>query len=68
MDVGELTPAEEELGFARLINSRTVGGDWEEVGFPDEEDVMRIAGKWSINPQELDAYDSEGPGFLGKEP
>ncbi len=29
---------------------------------------MRIAGKWSINPQELDAYDSEGPGFLGQLP
>ncbi len=31
-------------------------------------DVMRIAGKWSINPQELDAYGSEGPGFLSQWP
>jgi len=68
MDVGGLTPEEEELGFSRFINSHTASGDWEAVDFPDEEDVMHIAGKWSINPQELDAYDSEGPGFLGKEP
>lgn len=68
MDVGELTPEEEELGFARFINSHTVDGDWDEVGFATEADVMRIAGKWSINPQELDAHDSQGPGFLGYEP
>lgn len=68
MDVGGLTPEEEELGFSRFINSHTASGDWEGVDFPHEEDVMRIAGKWSINPQELDAYDSEGPGFLGREP
>lgn len=66
MDVGGLTPEEEELGFSRFINSRTIDGDWEHVDFPSEGDVMRIAGKWSINPQELDAYDSEGPGFLGE--
>jgi hypothetical protein len=29
---------------------------------------MRIAGKWSINPQELDASDSEGPASLGELP
>jgi hypothetical protein len=67
-DIGDLTPEEQELGFSRFINSRTLGGDWEEADFPDEEDVMRIAGKWSVNPQELDAYDSEGPGFLGQVP
>jgi hypothetical protein len=68
MDMGELTPEEQELGFARFINSQTVGGEWDELEFPQEDDVMHIAGKWSINPQELDAYDSQGPGFLGKEP
>jgi len=68
MDVGELTPEETELGFGRFINSRTVDGNWGEVDCPSEADVMRIAGKWSINPQELDAYDSEGPGFLGRLP
>ncbi len=36
MDVGELTPEEEELGFSHFINSRTVGGDWEKVDFPNE--------------------------------
>jgi hypothetical protein len=68
MDVGELTAEEEELGFSRFINSRTVEGDWGKVDFPDEEDVMRIAGRWSINPQELDAYASVGPGVLGRLP
>ena len=32
---------------------------------PEEEDVMRIAGRWSLNPQEIDAYESRGFGFLG---
>lgn len=65
-DIGELTPEEQELGFANFVNSQTADGDWDEIGYPGEEDVMRIAGRWSINPQELDAYDSKGPGFLGR--
>ncbi|WP_422931859.1 hypothetical protein [Singulisphaera sp. PoT] len=68
MDVGGLTPEEEELGLSRLINHRTVDGDWEDVHIPDEDDVMNIAGRWSINPQQLDAYDSEGPGYIGHRP
>jgi hypothetical protein len=68
MDVGDITPEESELGFSRFINARTVDGDWDKVEFPHEEDVMRIASRWSINPQELDAYDSEGTGVMGRLP
>jgi hypothetical protein len=68
IDLGELTPEERELGFNRLLGSRTVEGDWGDLTTPDEQDVMRIAGKWSLNPQELDAYDGEGPGFVGRMP
>ncbi len=67
-DLGERTPEEEELGFSRFVDRHTVDGDWEGVELPGEEDVMHLAGKWSINPQELEAYDSEGPGFLGTLP
>jgi hypothetical protein len=62
------TPEEEELGFSDFVDSHTVDGDLDNVRFPGEEDVMHLAGKWSINPLELDAYDSEGPGFLGTLP
>jgi hypothetical protein len=67
LDVGAKTPEEEELGF-RFINLDTADGDWEGVETPGEEDVMRIAGRWSLNPQEIDAYESKGVGFLGVQP
>ena len=32
---------------------------------PNEEDMMAVAGKWSINPQTLDEYQGEvGAGWL----
>ncbi len=68
IDQGELTLEEEELGFSRRSNSSTSDDDFEGIKLVGEEDVMRLAGKWSINPQELDAYDSVGAGFIGKEP
>ena len=66
-DVGPRTPEEEELGFW-FVDRTTVEGDWEGVEMPGEDDVMRIAGRWSINPQEVDAYPSVGIGFLGDQP
>jgi hypothetical protein len=67
LDVGPKTTEEEELGF-RFVDRTTVGGDWEGLQMPDEEDVMRIAGRWSINPQQIDAYPSVGVGYLGGQP
>jgi hypothetical protein len=67
MDEGELTSEEVELGFDRFQNRRSEElGDWENMKAPMEKDVMRIAGKWSLNPQELGAYEPEGPGYLGR--
>jgi hypothetical protein len=66
-DVGPRTPEEEDLGF-HFIDGTSVEKDWENAKFPNEDDVMRIAGKWSINSQEIDAYESDGDGFLGDQP
>jgi hypothetical protein len=68
MDVGDITPEESKLGSSRFINAQTVDGDWDRVEFPHEADVMRIASRRSINPRELDAYDSEGTGVMGRLP
>src|SRR4051794_9881675 len=66
-DVGPKTPEEEELGFDFIDRTTTVG-DWEGIKTPGEDDVMQIAGRWSLNPQEIDAYPSEGVGYLGDQP
>ena len=66
-DVGPKTPEEEELGF-RFIDSTTAEADRDDIELPGEEDVMRIAGRWSLNPQEIDAYNSKGVGYLGDQP
>jgi hypothetical protein len=69
MDLGELTPDERELGFAAFIDRRSIKReDWDDVRFPVEDDVMGIAGRWSIDPREIGAYDPEGPGYLGYGP
>jgi hypothetical protein len=67
LDVGPKTVEEEALAF-RFVDRTTAEGDWEDRETPDEEDVMRIAGRWSINPQEVDAYLSVGTGYLGQQP
>jgi hypothetical protein len=67
LDVGPKTVEEEELAF-RFVDRTTADGDWTGLEMPDEEDVMRIAGRWSINPQEVDAYPSVGIGYLGEQP
>jgi hypothetical protein len=66
-DLGERTTEEEELGF-HFIDHLTVDRDWEVGDFPVEDDVVRIAAKWSLNPLEIDAHDSRGPGFTGNLP
>jgi hypothetical protein len=66
-DLGSKTPEEEELGF-QFIDRTTIAGNWEDAKFPGEEDVMRIAGRWSLNLQEIDAYESKGAGYLGVQP
>ncbi len=40
--------------------------DREDLHYPDEEHVMEVAGKWSINPQSFSRSEySQGVGFVG---
>jgi hypothetical protein len=57
-EVGRQTKDEIELDI----------GESDEDYFPDEDDVMNIAGKWSLNPQELDGQPSVGQGLLAAKP
>ena len=61
-DMGELTLAEKELGYVlpTLGNYQNENDQWQ---WPKESDVLQIAGKWSVNPGELDTYDI--PASLG---
>ena len=58
VDRGERTEAEIELGH-NFFDERSPAAESEEyweredLTYPDEEDVMRVAGKWSINPTRL---------------
>ena len=68
---GEPTDAELELGFANLVG-KTVdelnsGDDWDDESYrwPDESDPALLAGKWSVNPLNLDQVDDTGVGLLG---
>jgi hypothetical protein len=63
---GELSDEEASLGFTRSSE----GSPDEEAVFaeliPDEEFVMQMAGRWSINPQTLGAYGlTSGMGIVG---
>jgi hypothetical protein len=69
-DYGEKTPGEVELGL-NFFDERSPEARndeyWErkDLRDPNEEDVMAVAGKWSINPQTLDEYKGEvGEGWL----
>ena len=60
-DEGEVTHEELELGFAFFDNRSAEAEndsywDREDLTFPDEMNVMDIAGKWSVSPFELDSY------------
>jgi len=58
VDLGHQSPEEAELGFAFDGDSIV----------PDEESVIAIAGKWSVDPTKLEERHSEGLGLLGALP
>jgi hypothetical protein len=72
LDLADQTPEEVQLGF-RFFDERSPEARedayWErsDLRFPRENDVMKLAGKWSLNPTLLDRI-SAGPavGWLGR--
>lgn len=81
MNIGEMTEEERLLGFhfrqpAGAITQKPVQDDqgledlWNDdtADFPDEQDVMSVAGMWSIDPTRLESYSSQGTGILGEAP
>lgn len=71
VDRGDKTPGEVELGYNYFdTESPEAESDsyWEreDLCYPDEEHVMEIAGKWSINPITLESKDLPvGVGWIG---
>jgi hypothetical protein len=60
LDIGEKTSAEAELGFTFFDGSSPEAqsdGYWErdDLRLPTEEDVMNLAGRWSVNPSILES-------------
>lgn len=73
IDIGDKTEAEIELGLDVLtdVSDEEVAEEyWErdEFASPDEESVMKLAEKWSVNPTQLARYESKGLGILGDLP
>jgi hypothetical protein len=71
LDVGLQTPEEQSLGFAFFNSSSSeaqVEGYWEreDLTFPDEESVMRLAALWSLDPSALPGAVAPESGVLGK--
>ena len=71
-DEGESTKEERELGF-RFFDERSpeAGQDdyWEreDLTYPDEESVMRLASTWSLDPTTLDQqFSVPGLGLIGQ--
>ena len=68
---GPKTDAERELGYEYFdgeSDDADVDGYWDrdDLCFPDEEHVMEIASKWSLNPCTLDELDLPvGTGWIG---
>jgi hypothetical protein len=57
LNIGERTPVEIELGAGIE--------DFEQA--PNEETVLELASRWTIDPRELDSMtDARGPGLFGK--
>ena len=59
---GTQTSGESELGYEYFDEDHPDSDsdeywDREDLVYPDEEHVMEVAGKWSINPQTLDALE-----------
>ncbi|MFO1093965.1 MAG: hypothetical protein U0992_11735 [Planctomycetaceae bacterium] len=71
VDRGSRTPGEIELNHDYFDSNSPEAKDdayWErtDLEHPDEEHVMEVAGKWSINPQSLEARTTPlGCGYIG---
>ena len=71
-DIGGQTDAEASLGF-RFFDERSPEASdpkvdyWarEDLTFPNEDHVMQLAGKWSIDPTTLEEREV-GDGWLGE--
>lgn len=59
---GELTAEEKDLGLTSLPYADM--DDWDNVTFPDEEHVVRIAGKWGADPLMGKYRDTKSTGYL----
>lgn len=59
-DLGARTPEEAELGIGRPFGHQ---GDRHDP--PDENDVMRLAGRWSVDPSRLDGFEVPGTCLAG---
>lgn len=56
-NTGDRTPEEVELDFGRADDERRL----------DEEDVLTLAGRWTLNPCDVDMHaDACGPGMFGE--
>ncbi len=71
-DVGGQTMAEKSLGF-NFFNDRSAEAedenyyDREDLEYPDEDHVMRLAAAWSVDPSELEARGLDvAAGLLGR--
>lgn len=67
--IGQPTDAEKDFNLINTFSAEAKLEDYfedEELIYPDEELVMQIAEKWSINPIKLDTYKNyRGIGLLG---
>jgi hypothetical protein len=63
IDRGERTPEEASLDRSLSAAEIEATGD-----SPREEDVLRVARQWSLNPDELDALESRGQALIGNAP
>jgi hypothetical protein len=81
LNSGDITAEEQSLGFHFRQSTFPIAQEdasedpdveelWDDQArdLPDEQDVMSIAGKWSVDPMGLDADSSEGWGILGEAP
>lgn len=69
-DEGEMTPEEQQLGFAFFDPKSPEAEDddyWErtDLSYPDEDSVMFIADAWSISPIQLEQYAGDLAPSLG---
>lgn len=70
--VGAVTPAERELGRGLrtyTVEDVSVWGEpeWDAwyAQTPSEFDVLRLAGRWSVDPHEIDESEVRAPGLYG---